>query len=358
MSMRTVPVHAQKGYHVYLEAGLLERCAAVFKQDVGLCRVAVVTDSNVQKRYLNPLCTVLESAGFSVCSYAFAAGEQSKTMSTLSDLLEFLAQNQLTRSDCIVALGGGVTGDIAGFAAGCYLRGIRFVQVPTTLLAAVDSSVGGKTAVDLKAGKNLAGLFLQPSAVLCDTTLLDTLPPEVFADGAAEAIKTGVLCGEPLFSMLEAGDIRSCLPEIIAQCVAYKGKVVEEDEFDTGLRQTLNLGHTVGHAIELCSGYTVSHGHAVAAGLAIIARAAERLGYWEEPCAARIETTLLRHELPVTTSYSAQQLAEAALSDKKRSGGMIQLVIPRRIGKCELMSVPVDELAAIFAAGMEEGPCR
>lgn len=358
MSMLTVPINAQKGYNVYLDAGLIKQCGTLLAHDVGPCHVAVITDSNVKPLYLSAVCEVLESAGFAVCSYAFEAGEQSKTMRTLSDILEFLAQNQLTRSDCVVALGGGVTGDIAGFAAGCYLRGIRFVQLPTTLLAAVDSSVGGKTAVDLKAGKNLAGLFLQPAAVLCDTDLLDTLPPDVFADGAAEAIKTGVLSGETLFSLFESSDIRTCLSEVIAQCVAFKGKVVEADEFDTGLRQTLNLGHTVGHAIELCSDYTVSHGHAVAAGMAIIARASERLGFCEEPCAVRMEAVLSRYGLPIATPYSAQELAAAAMADKKRSGGTISLVIPRRIGKCDLMKVPVSELEAIFAVGMGEMPCR
>ena len=156
---------------------------------------------------------------------------------------------------------------MAGFAAGVYLRGIRCVQLPTTLLAAVDSSVGGKTAVDLRAGKNLAGVFLQPSAVLCDTECLSTLPADVFADGAAEAIKTGVLCDEGLFDQFDADSLQGSLSDIIARCVAFKGSVVEQDEFDTGLRRTLNLGHTAGHAIEQCSGYTIPHGHAVAIGM-------------------------------------------------------------------------------------------
>ena len=253
----------------------------------------------------------------------------------------------------MAALGGGVTGDMAGFAAACYLRGVRCVQLPTTLLSAVDSSVGGKTAIDLAAGKNLAGAFLQPAAVLCDTDCLRSLPAEVFADGAAEAIKTGVLDDEGLFALFEDGTLTTAPDEVIARCVRYKAGVVERDEKEQGERKLLNLGHTAGHAIEKCSGYAIPHGHAVAAGLAIIARSAEALGWTEEPIAARIAACLAKNGLPTGTNYTAEALAEAALADKKRSGGDITLVIPKKIGVCELKKVPIADLLPIIRAGLE-----
>jgi len=319
---------------------------------MGPCHIAVVTDTNVGPLYLDRTRASLEAAGFTVSSYVFPAGEQSKNFATLSAILEFLAGQRLTRTGCVAALGGGVTGDMAGFAAAVYLRGVRYVQLPTTLLAAVDSSVGGKTAVDLSAGKNLAGAFLQPAAVLCDTDCLATLTPHFFADGAAEAIKTGVLCDESLFSLFETGALKTAPGEVIARCVQYKAGVVERDEKEQGERKLLNLGHTVGHAIEKCSGYTVTHGHAVAAGMAVMARAAESLGWTEEPVADRIAACLEKNGLPTGTCYKAEDLAEAASADKKRAGGEITLVVPRRIGHCILKKIPLDELLPVIRAGL------
>jgi 3-dehydroquinate synthase len=351
--IKTVDIHVGSGYRVTIGSGVLADCGRLAAQAVSPCRAAVVTDSAVAPLYLDPVTAGLRAAGFSVCSRVYPEGERSKNLATLSELLEFLAAEHLTRTDCVVALGGGVCGDMAGFAAGCYLRGVRYLQIPTTLLAAVDSSVGGKTAVDLKAGKNLAGVFLQPSAVVCDTDCLATLPPPVFADGVAEAVKTGVLSDEDLFARFDTDSLQSDLSGIIAQCIAFKGRVVEQDEFDTSLRRTLNLGHTAGHAIEKCSGYGILHGHAVAIGMVLIARAAERLGWCASPCAGRIAAVLERNGLPVSTEYSAKELAAAALSDKKRTGGDITLVVPERIGRCSLKKVPVTELESIFAAGLE-----
>lgn len=353
-NIQTIPVRTEPAYAVTVGPGLLPRCGQLIASALQPCRTAIVTDSNVAKLYLPQAEESLRAAGFSVCSHVFPAGEAHKNLSTLSEILEFLAEGQLTRGDCVAALGGGVCGDMAGFAAGCYLRGVKFVQLPTTLLSAVDSSVGGKTAVDLRHGKNLAGLFLQPAAVVCDTDCLHTLSPVELADGAAEAVKTGVLSGEELFALTDTEDIAANLSEIIARCVAFKAAVVAEDELDNGLRRTLNLGHTAGHAIEACSGYGIRHGHAVAAGMAVIARASEVLGWAEEPCAARICAALRRNGLPTGTEYSPDMLARAALSDKKRRGGEIALVIPRKIGRCEMKSVPVEELEAIFAAGWED----
>lgn len=351
--IHTIQVHTSPAYEVSIGSGLLKSCGAALRGLLPDCRVAVIADSTVASLYLDTVCSSLRSSGFGVVSFVFPAGESSKNLETLADILEFLAEEHLTRGDCIVALGGGVTGDMAGLAAALYLRGIRCVQMPTTLLSAVDSSVGGKTAIDLRAGKNLAGAFLQPAVVLCDTDCLASLPPVVFADGAAEAIKTGILCDESLFSLFESHRLREVPAEVIARCVAYKAGVVERDEREQNERRLLNLGHTVGHAIEVCSGYTIPHGHAVAAGLAIIARSAERLGWTEGPIAERITACLSRNALPVSTAYSAEALAQAAASDKKRRGSSITLVIPKKIGRCELKQVPVSELLSIIAAGLE-----
>ena len=352
-SIRTIPVRTSPAYTVQIAPGLLGRCGSLLQAMLPPCRMAVITDDTVAPLYLERVVRSLTDAGFAVVSYVFPAGEAHKNMDTLSAILEFLAREHLTRTDCVAALGGGVVGDMAGFAAAVYLRGIRYVQLPTTLLAAVDSSVGGKTAIDLAAGKNLAGAFLQPAAVLCDTECLQSLPADVFADGAAEAIKTGVLSDESLFALFEDGTLTAAPADVIARCVAYKAGVVERDETEQGERKLLNLGHTVGHAIEKCSGFCIPHGHAVAAGLAVMARAAERLGWTQEPIAGRIAACLAKNDLPIGTDFSAQDLARTALSDKKRAGDTITIVVPRQIGACQLRKLPVSELEALIAAGLE-----
>ena len=356
MSIQTILVRTDPEYDVTIGPGLLKECGPRLREVVPLCHMAVITDSTVAPLYLEIVKDSLLEAGYKVSTYVFPAGEGSKNFNTLSSILEFLAEEQLTRVDCVAALGGGVTGDMAGLAAALYLRGVKYVQLPTTLLSAVDSSVGGKTAIDLSAGKNLAGAFMQPSAVLCDTDCLKTLPPHVRADGAAEAIKTGILCSEKLFALFEA-DVLSTNPElIISRCVAYKAGVVERDEKEQGERKLLNLGHTVGHAIEKCSGFTVTHGHAVAAGLVIMTRAAENLGWLTEEAkealeAERIESAIESLGLPASTEYPPEALAQAALSDKKRAGDSITIVAPSKIGRCELKKIPVTELQSIIEAG-------
>lgn len=351
--MQTIHVRTVPEYDVTIGPGLLKECGRRLRKAVLLCHIAVVADSSVAPLYLETVKASLSQAGYQVSAYVFPAGEGSKNFDTLSHILEFLAEERLTRTDCVAALGGGVTGDMAGLAAALYLRGVRYVQLPTTLLAAVDSSVGGKTAIDLKAGKNLAGAFMQPAAVLCDTSCLKTLPPDVFADGAAEAIKTGVLCDESLFALFEDGALAAAPEEVIARCVAFKAGVVERDEKEQGERKLLNLGHTVGHAIEKCSDFTIPHGHAVAAGLAVIARAAEKLGWTDGPVAGRIAACLEKNRLPVRTGFEARTLALAALSDKKRAGNSITIVVPKAIGRCELKKIPVTELEAVIRAGLE-----
>ena len=349
--MKTIHVTASREYDVCIGPGLLDECGERIAAVTGKRTAAVVTDSTVAPLYADKVCASLERAGFDLCRTVFPAGEASKTLATYADILGFLAERRLTRSDIVVALGGGVTGDMAGFAAATYLRGVRFVQLPTTLLAAVDSSVGGKTAVDLPAGKNMAGAFCQPSLVLCDTDVLAALPEDVFRDGCAEAVKTGVLAGEALFSLLESGAPRDRLEEIVARCVEYKRSIVAEDEFDTGKRRLLNLGHTVGHAVELCSGYGVSHGKAVSMGLAAMALACAHRGLCARKTAERIVSALEKNGLPAALPYETRALTEAAMSDKKREGSRLPLVVIEDIGRCRTETVPAAELETWLREG-------
>lgn len=342
--MRKVIVSASTEYAILIGRGLLKQAGAEIAKRIRPCKAAIITDTTVEKLYAEQVENSLAEAGFTTCRFAFPAGESSKHIGTLSDMLEFLAEEEVTRQDIIVALGGGVAGDMAGFAAAVYQRGIRFVQMPTTFLAAVDSSVGGKTAIDLKAGKNMAGAFYQPHLVLCDVDTLDTLPEETFADGIAEALKYGVIGDKNLFEKTASGDFRNDLEEIIETCVKMKRDIVMEDEFDTGLRQLLNLGHTLGHAIEKRSGFTLSHGHAVAIGMHLIAKAAEEKGLAEAGLSAKIKAALEKNKLPVSTIYTAEEITEGVLKDKKRRGGEISFVFPTKIGHCEIVKIPVSEV--------------
>ena len=351
--MRSVTVKTSATYEVLIGSGLLQKAGEAVKKVISPCKAAIVTDSTVVHLYEETVRKSLTEAGFSVCTFVFPAGEASKNIHTLSHLLEFLAKEEMTRTDMIVALGGGVTGDLAGFGAAVYLRGISFVQIPTTFLAAIDSSVGGKTAVDLEAGKNLAGAFYQPKLVLCDTDVLQTLPEVVFADGIAEALKYGVLGDDALFEKIAGGDFRQDLEEIIETCVSMKRDVVEEDEFDTGKRQLLNLGHTFGHAIEQKSHFQMTHGHAVAIGMHLIAKAAEAKGIAEKGTAAAIAKALEQNQLPKETEFSPAEVAEGTLRDKKRRGGTISFVFPKKIGACEIVKIPVEEVEALARTAME-----
>lgn len=351
--MRSVTVKTSAMYEVLIGSGLLQKAGEAVKKVISPCKAAIVTDSTVVHLYEETVRKSLTEAGFSVCTFVFPAGEASKNIHTLSHLLEFLAKEEMTRTDLIVALGGGVTGDLAGFGAAVYLRGIPFVQIPTTFLAAIDSSVGGKTAVDLEAGKNLAGAFYQPKLVLCDTDVLQTLPEVVFADGISEALKYGVLGDDALFEKIAGGDFRQDLEEIIETCVSMKRDVVEEDEFDTGKRQLLNLGHTFGHAIEQKSHFQMTHGHAVAIGMHLIAKAAEAKGIAEKGTAAAIAKALEQNQLPKETEFSPAEVAEGTLRDKKRRGGTISFVFPKKIGACEIVKIPVEEVEALARTAME-----
>ena len=345
--MEIIKVNASKEYDVVIGKGILpslgEKCASL----LGKGKAVIVTDSNVKEFWLDETKKSLQLAGIQTSVFVFKAGEESKSKETLFELIEFMAESKLTRSDFAVALGGGVTGDMTGLAASLYLRGIPFVQVPTTLLAAVDSSVGGKTAVNLTAGKNLMGAFYQPSLVLCDTDTLSTLPEEEFANGMAEVIKYGVIFDKYLFDKICGGDVKSNIENIIARCVELKRDVVAKDEFDKGDRQLLNFGHTMAHSIEKCSNFEISHGNAVAIGMVIASKASSALGWSDEDCTDAIVEANKNNNLPVECDFTAKDLADAALSDKKRTGGTITFVVPEKIGECVLKKVSVETLYKI-----------
>ena len=351
--MKKLTVNASLKYDIIIQSGILSRSGEYISAAMGkgAGKACIVTDDTVNALYSAKLEKALADCGYRTVKFVFPHGEASKNIKTLSALLEFLAENTLTRSDFLIALGGGVAGDLCGFAAAVYLRGIRFVQIPTTLLAAVDSSVGGKTGVDLAAGKNLAGAFHQPSLVLCDPDTLSTLPTEIFADGCAEVIKYGMINDSPLFECLERG-ISGKLEEVIYSCVADKAKIVEEDEFDTGARQLLNFGHTAGHAIEHFSDFGISHGSAVAIGMAIVTRAAVNSGLCHASTLSRLLALLDKYRLPVSCPYPAKDIAAAALRDKKRAGGTITLVVPEKIGHCVLKKTVIEELENFFSKGI------
>jgi len=349
--MKTVHIDASKSYDVRIGRGLLDDCGRQIAERVRCASAAVVADDTVYALYGERVCASLEAAGIRTVCYVFPHGEKSKNLLEYAKILNFLAENRVTRADVLIALGGGVTGDLGGFAAATYLRGIPFVQLPTTLLAAVDSSVGGKTAVDLPAGKNLAGAFYQPELVLCDLDTLDSLPREIFLDGCAEVIKYAVLGSRELFALLADIPSGKGLEEVTARCVEMKRDFVQSDERDRGARQMLNLGHTFGHAVEASSRFTLSHGKSVAIGMAMILRAACSRGLCSAETRDAVIALLQRYGLPTECPYPADMLLGALSADKKIFGTRLNLVVPTDIGACRLLPVGVDELSGWLRDG-------
>ncbi|MBQ4642301.1 MAG: 3-dehydroquinate synthase [Oscillospiraceae bacterium] len=351
--MTRINVPASKQYYVIVCNNVLNDAGLHLQQVLTpSCKIAIISDSHVWPLYGDKVQNSLELTGFQVVNYVFPAGETSKNATNYLEILNFLAQNQITRSDAIVALGGGVVGDIAGFSAATYLRGIAYVQIPTTLLAMVDSSIGGKTAIDLPVGKNLVGAFYQPDLVLCDPEVLTTLPHDIFTDGCAEVIKYGMLYDAALFDHLMNNGSAFDREKVIIRCIELKRDTVCADEFDTGLRQKLNLGHTIGHSIETLSNYMISHGQAVSTGMAIVTKAAAARNLCERAVLSDLLTVLDKFKLPTVTEYSDQQLFTCALSDKKRAGSSLNLIVPRAIGYCEIIPTPVDMLKSFIQDGL------
>lgn len=337
----TTPVSTPEGgYDVLLGCGLLERVGQLLKGRGLSGRVAVVTDTTVGPLYAARVLEGLAAAGLTSLVIEVPAGEAHKTLETVRGLYDAFLDAGLDRGDTVLALGGGVVGDTAGFAAATYMRGLPLVQAPTTLLAMVDASIGGKVGVDLPRGKNLVGAFKQPVLIVADLSTLDTLPVEEIRAGLAEVVKHAVIANPELFEMLERGAFRADevgaegrLP-IVARAVAIKVAIVSEDPYEGGRRMVLNLGHTFAHALEACSGYTMRHGEAVAVGLVAAARLALDLGLCEAALPRRVEALLRGMELPISCrGPTPDALWEAMAVDKKRRRGRLRFVLPEAIGR-------------------------
>lgn len=346
---------------IYVGNGILNQLGKLIKgtfddQGKRLGKVCLVSDEKVYSIYGKAIQEGLLAQGIEALSMVFPEGEETKNMASYNRLLNFLAENQLDRDGLIIALGGGVIGDLAGFTAATYKRGIEYVQVPTTILSAVDASVGGKTAINLESGKNLVGAFHQPLMVLCDTQSFETLDKRQWSNGFAEIIKYGLIAGNKLADFLDqyqpnVGNDHGTTPpmeDIVSLCVEIKKTFVEEDELDTGLRQVLNLGHTIGHAVEKASAYSLLHGEAVAIGIAKTSKYMARKGLMAGEQLQRILGWLTKWNLPTEYTQELENIYEAITLDKKRKGQTITMVLPYKIGYCRLEEVPIEKIKEIL----------
>ena len=346
---------ASRSYPIHIGSGLLDSLGAYVREALGEITVAVVTDDHVAPLYLSRAVKSLLAAGLKVKSITLPHGEATKCLSRLSDLYDFLCHARITRKDAVIALGGGVIGDLTGLAAATFLRGVHFVQVPTTLLAQVDSSVGGKVAVDLPQGKNLVGAFYQPDFVLIDPDTLNTLTEEFWRDGLGEVVKYGCINDAELFALLEqaAPGGRAALMEhidtILRHCVQAKADVVAQDERDTGLRMTLNFGHTIAHAVETCQHYEgLRHGEAVSLGMHVMTRLTERKGMTAPGTVDRLDALLTALQMPMQLpAIPESDLLSAMGMDKKSAGKVLRIIALSRIGECFIHETDVS-----FFAGM------
>ena len=347
--MKTVEVKTGRPYNILIEHGIIDHAGEYIRPLTKAIRAVIISDTNVSPIYSQRVKNSLENNGFETSVFVFQAGESSKRLSTIEKMYTHLFEHNITRTDIIIALGGGVTGDMAGFAAATYLRGIDFVQIPTSLLAQVDSSVGGKTAVDLPTGKNLVGAFWQPILVLIDSDTLDTLPEKFFKDGLGEVVKYGCIRSESLFERLENENAKDFIDDIIFECVSIKRDVVEHDEHDTGERAILNFGHTLGHALEKLNNYeNLTHGEAVSAGSAIITRISENNGLTAKGTAQRLENLLKKYELPINADFPLSDIISATRGDKKSTGTSIKFVFLKEIGNCFVQKIDTADFGEFF----------
>lgn len=349
--MRRLTVGVNPPYDIVIGQSLIKETGRLAAGVMRGSRALVISDSNVAPLYSDAVTGSLEQAGIETHLHVFPAGEAHKNIQTVWDMLEAAAESGLTRTDTVIALGGGVTGDLAGMAAAIYLRGVDYIQIPTTVLSQSDSSVGGKTGCDLTCGKNLAGAFKQPRLVIIDTDVLATLPSRYRADGMAEIIKYGCISSPELFDIIEngGGDIE----DILYRSVDIKRTFVEKDEFDTSERMKLNFGHTMGHAIEKYYSFTgPSHGEAVAAGMVIAARAGEAAKLTKPGTADRLVRVLKAAGLPTETNVPLSELVRIAALDKKRMGDNINLILISEIGSSFIHKIPAAELHAFLEGGL------
>lgn len=335
----------EREYKIYIEKGLLSSCAELMRPFVQGKKTAVITDTNVEPLYGETVIKELEAAGAKPFKITVEAGENSKSLGVFENVCNSILENDFSRSDCVVALGGGVIGDLSGFVASTILRGVSLIQIPTTLLSQVDSSVGGKTAVNLRVGKNLVGTFYQPKLVLIDMNTLETLPPREVACGMAEIIKYAAIRDAKMGEELLSGDFD--MADIIGRCCKIKADIVVNDETDRGERMLLNFGHTIGHAVENYYGYgTLSHGAAVAIGMCIMTEYAEKMGYTEKGTLEIIKSLNEKYNLPTECEHR-KSLITAATHDKKRVGDSINIVLVKKMGEGYYTKVPKDTLSEI-----------
>ncbi len=347
---------AERSYEIRIGYGISKE-PAVAAPVIENRKCLLVSDSNVFPLYGERVLEILRKNGASnVESVVFTAGEESKNLETILTICRKAAQANLDRKSILVALGGGVTGDMAGFSAAIYMRGIRFIQIPTTLLAMVDSSVGGKTGVDIPEGKNLIGAFHQPDGVFIDTEFLNTLPSRQYLCGMAEIIKTAAILDPVFFDLLEtnvelirARD-KDFTAEMIARCCALKADVVAQDEKESGLRAILNFGHTFGHAFECRADYTLPHGEAVAVGMVLAARLSAARGLLSGGDAERLTRLIRGVGLPVVppAGHSSAEIIETMFKDKKTMNGILRFVLLNAIGKASVCPVAPEEAEAVL----------
>ncbi|MBO7149786.1 MAG: 3-dehydroquinate synthase [Clostridia bacterium] len=345
--IKKITVNASKSYDILIGHGLIDQIGEIFKERFSVKKIAVITDDKVDGLYGEKVINSLKQNGFNTCKFVFPNGEKSKDIATYSKILTFLAQSQITRTDLIVALGGGVVGDITGFSASTFNRGVPFVQVPTTLLSQIDSSVGGKTAIDLPEGKNLVGAFYQPSLVLCDIDTLDTLSKEDYACGMGEGAKYAIL-DKKIYELINN---KFDLLEFVYLCIDYKRTIVEQDEFERGNRKLLNLGHTMAHGIEKLSGYTISHGNAVSMGLKIILEASKKHGFIDQETFDSCMKTIklcVGEGLDLSCPFEINDLIKVSLHDKKRDGDFINVVMVKGVENCTIEKLEISKLAEYF----------
>ena len=358
--MNTISVDlTSDSYQIYVGHHLLTQAGKLIRSHTSGSKILLVTHPDLNKLYGSELLTSLESAGYSVTSVTVSTGEHAKSFESYQKLVSILAEHRFTREDIVVGLGGGVIGDLAGFVAATYMRGCALVHIPTSLLAMIDSSIGGKTAIDLPFGKNLVGAFYNPRAVIVDLELLNSIPAPLLQDSCGELIKYGVLSGHELFNKisLARNPVQvinvSCRQELIQACIEIKKSVVEADFKEAGSRKLLNLGHTLGHAIETLSNFELGHGSCVAAGTAMMAKACFKLGLCSYEDAENIIALTQAYDLPTSTSFTVEELYNAALHDKKSHTDSIDVALIYGIGDVRIERKSFAEIKRLIELAKE-----
>ena len=351
-----ININTDRNYQIVLQEGILHQIGFEMLKNHDGGKICIISDKNSDRYWGSTLRSSLEGMGFELHSLVFPPGERTKSFKNLEEIINYLANQRFSKSDFLIGLGGGVIGDLTGFAASIYMRGIEFYNIPTTLLSAVDSSVGGKTAINLVVGKNMAGTFWQPSGVFFDINTLQTLPNDQIKNGLGEIIKAGVIMDESIISILEnhgPNTVPEIIEELIYKSINVKKEIVQQDEREKGPRQTLNLGHTVGHAVENLSRYKIPHGQAVSIGLLIMAKTAERMGWAKGNMSYRLEHLYQRYNIDVSCPFHTKSIVNEIMADKKRRGNTITLAVPLKIGQCTLRNVEISQLEDLLKKGME-----